>query len=289
VPVTSGNVSLNLPRRGEADYDTVLQTLLNRVSNLIGFNNKYEASGQWQTSATKHINGVLIDTAHYKNHTYTFTLSSVNAAGQETLLSTKQNNEAGTALFDAVKYTAADIGKTYTYVIHETGVSGDGVTVVDTPWTYSVRVDDKGLGVLEPVVVSIKQGSEEVWNLESEEDVPQTVFDNTYEATGSVAIEGEKALTGRDLKDGEFLFAILDGDGQEVAAGQSDAQGKITFAAIPYTLPDVGSHTYTVVEKKNGIAGIIYDDLQWTLNTTVTDLGDGTLNVTYTLSRQEAP
>ena len=63
----------------------------------------------------------------------------------------------------------------------------------------------------------------------------------------------------------------------------------ITFAAMPYSLPDVGSHTYTVVEKKNGIAGIIYDDLQWTLNTTVTDLGDGTLNVTYTLSRQEAP
>ncbi len=285
-PVTSSNVSFDLPKEGEDTYDTVLQNLLSKTANYLGFNNKYEADGQWQPEVVKFINGVAIDTDYYKNNTFTVTLSSVDAQGRETLIGTKQTGTDGKALFDAVLYDETDINKTYTYVIHETGTSGDGVTVQDTPWTITLRVDDVGLGVLTPMILSVKKSGTEVWNSESESAQPSYVFDNTYEASGSLTIEGDKALTGRELKNGEFVFAILEENGEEAATGVSDAEGRITFGAIAYTLDDVGIHEYTVCEKKNGIAGVIYDELEWNLITTVTDLGDGTLDVVYTLNKK---
>ena len=207
------------------------------------------------------------------------------------MISTVTNGEDGEALFDEVAYTESDIGETYTYVIHETGSDGDGVTVKDIPWTIEVRVDDEGEGVLTPTVTRILKDGEEVWNSESaEESAPAYYeFDNTYEAECSLVLRASKTLTGRELKDGEFVFAILDEEGLEVAAGTNDADGRIVFTAIEYTLEDVGTHEYTVCEKKNGLGGVIYDELQWKLVTEVTDLGDGHLQVTFTTGKIETP
>ena len=290
VPITSGNVAFDLPRKDADNYDTVLQTLLTSTGGLLTFNNTYEADGVWQPGIRKLINGEVIDTEFYTNSSFTFTLSGLIGT-EEDVISTVTNGEDGEALFDEVAYTESDIGETYTYVIHETGSDGDGVTVKDIPWTIEVRVDDEGEGVLTPTVTRILKDGEEVWNSESaEESAPAYYeFDNTYEAEYSLVLRASKTLTGRELKDGEFEFAILDEEGLEVATGTNDADGKIVFTAIEYTLEDVGTHEYTVCEKKNGLGGVTYDELRWKLVTEVTDLGDGNLQVTFTTGKIETP
>ena len=285
-----------LPRRGDNAYDTELQSMLSTLSQRFTFDNKYEASGQWQTGIRKLINGTLIDTTYYKNNTFTFTLSEL-VDNQEKKVSTIQNGADGTGLFPEIDYTQADIGHTYTYVIHETGTAGDGVTLNDTPWTITLRIDDQGEGKLLPVVTEVKQGSSVVWPNDDGTAVPPSYdFDNPYDASGSIEIEATKKMTGRALLTKEFTFQILDEnavdeEGQPtvkvVATGTNDQDGKVTFSAINYTLKDVGTHVYKVVEVKGDTAGVFYDGLGWTVVVTVADKGDGTLATSYETTGRE--
>ncbi len=287
-------IALPLPvKEGEEtpeSYATELESMLNALGQKLKFDNKYEAGGTWQPGIEKWVNGTLIDTTYYANHTFTFTLSAVDASGKETRLGEAQNGADGKALFEEMAYTSSDINKTYTYVIHETGASGSGITVNDVPWTVTLRVDDAGEGVLNPTVLSVKKGDEEVWNAESGEPAPEMNFrfNNTYEAKGELTIDGTKALTGRVMKDKEFRFAIRDAEGSIVSNGTSDADGKITFEPIRYAQGNENKHyEYKVYEVNDGQAGITYDDLEWKLAVDVTDSGTGALKVTYKLSKTE--
>ena len=290
------NVDLPQPiREGEepaADYDQQLEAMLTAISQRLKFDNKYEAQGSWQIGVRKLVNSEAIDTSHYQNHSFTFTLSSLDSSGRETKLKETTNNMDVTALFDQVEYTAADINKTVTYVIHETGSSGSGITVNDVPWRITLRVDDAGKGVLTPKVLLIRHGDETVWREESDEPMPAMTFDfdNPYQAQGSLTIEGTKELAGRSLRDKEFRFAIMDGEENIVSTGTSDQDGKITFQPILYTQADAGGHyEYRVYEVNNNLDGITYDDLEWKLTVDVTDRGDGTLAIVYKLSKLETP
>ena len=53
----------------------------------------------------------------------------------------------------------------------------------------------------------------------------------------------------------------------------------MTFDKITYTKP--GTHTYTVREVNNGLGGVTYDDQLYTVHTTITDNGDGTLKAEH--------
>ena len=59
------------------------------------------------------------------------------------------------------------------------------------------------------------------------------------------------------------------------------------FDTINYTLADVGSKTYTVVEKAGGLGGVTYATNSYTVNVTISDKGDGTLNVVVTSENAE--
>lgn len=116
-------------------------------------------------------------------------------------------------------------------------------------------------------------------------------FTNTYSVTPvetrvTDEITATKRLTGRDLKDGEFGFELVKGEGKDaqvVATGTNDASGKITMSPIEYDKP--GTHTYTLREAKGGTIskGITYSDAKYTIETTITDKGDGTLSATHEL------
>ena len=54
-----------------------------------------------------------------------------------------------------------------------------------------------------------------------------------------------------------------------------------------YTLADVGSKTYTVVEKVGTLGGVTYATNSYTVNVTISDKGDGTLNVVVTSENAE--
>ncbi len=68
-------------------------------------------------------------------------------------------------------------------------------------------------------------------------------------------IELDKTLTGRDLTDGEFSFALYEGANKLQTV--TNKNGKVTFAPIEYT--EEGEHTYTVKEATGNTPGITYD------------------------------
>ena len=164
---------------------------------------------------------------------------------------------------------------TFTYTVAESG-SAPGVTN-DTNATRKVSytVTDDGAGHLSVV----RNG----------DDGAAFTFTNTYSVTPTDSVVTDqvktvKRLTGRDLAAGEFTFELLE-DGVTVASGTNDANGNVTLSPIRYEAP--GTHTYTLREAcPNALGlykGVTYDGTTYTVVTTVSDNGDGTLAATHKL------
>ena len=143
-----------------------------------------------------------------------------------------------------------------------------GVTYDETEYTVTVTVTDNGDGTLE---------------VTASNNATKLNFTNSYEAKGDVSFSGVKTLEGRDLAEGEFSFTLYDSNNEAIETVKNDADGKITFATLNYIHnkdeSDLGEHTYTVKEIKNGLKGVTYDETKYTVTVNVSDNGDGTLKV----------
>ena len=164
---------------------------------------------------------------------------------------------------------------TFTYTVTESG-SAPGVTNdANAARKVSYTVTDDGAGHL-----NVKREGA---------DGAAFTFTNTYSVapTDSVVtdqVKTVKRLTGRDLAAGEFTFELLE-DGVVVASGTNDANGTVTLSPIRYEAP--GTHTYMLREAcPNALGlykGVTYDGTTYTVVTTVSDNGDGTLTATHKL------
>ena len=167
------------------------------------------------------------------------------------------------------KEPAADVEapartKTFTYTISEVADNKAGYTYDNHVETVIVTVTDKGDGTLTVTTTYDKDGA---------------VFNNSYKASGETgdSITATKTLTGRDMTEGEFEFALLDAAGNEVATGKNAADGTVVFSSIKYDQTQVGEHKYTMVEKGGSATGVTYDTAKLPVTVKVTDSGDGTL------------
>ena len=164
---------------------------------------------------------------------------------------------------------------TFAYTVTETG-SAPGVTNdANATRKVSYTVTDDGAGHL-----SVKREGD---------DGAAFTFTNIYSVTptdSSVTdqVKTVKRLAGRDLAVGEFTFDLLEDD-VVVASGTNDANGTVTLSPIRYESP--GTHTYTLREAcPNALGlykGVTYDGTTYTVVTTVSDNGDGTLTATHKL------
>lgn len=164
---------------------------------------------------------------------------------------------------------------TFTYTVTESG-SAPGVTNdANATRKVSYTVTDDGAGHLSVV----RNG----------EDGADFTFTNTYgvaptDSSVTDQVKTVKRLTGRDLAAGEFTFELLE-DGVVVANGTNDANGTVTLSPIRYEAP--GTHAYTLREAcPNALGlykGVTYDGATYTVVTTVSDNGDGTLTATHKL------
>ena len=187
------------------------------------------------------------------------------------VVATGKNDARGKIKMSPIEYTAA--GK-HTYILREAkGAEGNGITYDSTTYTIVTTVTDDGNGKL--TVKHELQGANEA------------KFNNSYkpnpdESSVTDQITATKVLTGRDLKDGEFSFKLVEGD-KVVAKGTNTADGKIAMDKITYDKP--GTHTYTLREVNGGTTskGITYSNAKYTIETTITDNGDGTLSATHEL------
>ena len=208
---------------------------------------------------------------------FSFELREVKGEDSE-LIETVANAADGKVTFSPIKYT--EIGQ-HTYTLHEVKGNAGGIAYDNTVYTIVTTIADNGKGQL---VATHK--------LKGDEDVKSIEFKNAYNLTPksfSVTdkITATKVLTGRDLKEGEFSFELVEGN-DVVATGTNDARGKITMSAIEYTA--AGKHTYTLREVNGGTAsnGISYDGKTYTIVTTITDNGDGTLSAAHKLQGAES-
>lgn len=218
---------------------------------------------------------------------FTFTVTGEEGAPMPANASVT-NDAKGKVDFGKITFTLDDLNKalgeksekrehTFTYTVTESGKVAGVTNDANATRKVSYTVTDDGKGNLS---VSHKPDG----------DVAFT-FTNAYnvkpvESRVTDQITATKVLDGRDLKAGEFSFELVEGD-KVVATGTNDAEGKITMSAVKYT--KAGKHIYTLHEVNGGTTskGITYSAAKFTIETTITDNGDGTLRAEHVLKGTE--
>lgn len=214
-----------------------------------------------------------------------FTFTVTGEEGAPMPASTSVHNDVdGKVDFGKITFTLDDLNKavgekpekrehTFTYTVTESGEVAGVTNDAKPSREVSFTVTDDGKGNLR---VSRKPDGDAAFT-----------FTNTYNVTPvetSVTdqITANKVLTGRELKEGEFSFELVEGD-KVVATGTNAADGAITMGKVAYDKP--GKHAYTLREIKGGTTskGITYSDAKYTIETTITDNGDGTLKAEHVL------
>ena len=191
------------------------------------------------------------------------------------VVATGKNDDRGKIKMSPIEYTAA--GK-HTYTLCEVpGDANNGITYDGKTYTIETTITDKGDGTLE---------AKHVLNGADEAKFNNSYKPNPDEFSVTDQITANKVLTGRELAAGEFSFELVEGEGKDakvVATGKNDAEGKITMGAVKYD--KAGKHTYTLREANGGTTskGITYSDAEYTIETTITDNGDGTLKAEHVL------
>lgn len=220
-----------------------------------------------------------------------FTFTVTGEEGAPMPASTSVHNDVdGKVDFGKITFTLDDLNKavgekpekrehTFTYTVTESGEVAGVTNDAKPSREVSFTVTDDGKGNLR---VSRKPDGDAAFT-----------FTNTYNVTPvetSVTdqITANKVLTGRELKEGEFSFELVEGEGEDedakvIATGTNAADGKITMSAVKYT--KAGTHAYTLREVKGGTIskGVTYSDAEYTIETTITDNGDGTLKAEHVL------
>ncbi|AUJ87200.1 Spy0128 family protein [Enterococcus sp. CR-Ec1] len=83
------------------------------------------------------------------------------------------------------------------------------------------------------------------------------------------ALNVQKLLDGRELKDGEFTFQLVDETGSVILTQTNDGNGQVAFDAITYNEP--GEYHYTIREKAGDDPTITYSDNELKVTVTVTE------------------
>ena len=173
------------------------------------------------------------------------------------------NDAAGDFHFGGITFTKDALGnemsKTFEYTVTESG-SKPGVTNAE-PHTVKVTVTDNGEGKL----TAKTEGDLNFVNIYSAAAVDFSVSQN---------VSVTKRLDGRNLKQDEFTFELVEGE-QVVATAKNAADGTVKFPELTYNAP--GTHFYTVREVRGDVAGVSYDPKAYTVTVNVKDDGKGQL------------
>lgn len=214
---------------------------------------------------------------------FTFTVTGEEGAPMPASASV-HNDADGKVDFGKITFTLNDLNKavgeksekrehTFTYTVTESGEVAGVTNDAKPSREVSFTVTDDGKGNLR---VSRKPDGNAAFTFTNIYGVTPDKFSVTDQITAT------KVLKGRDLKAGEFSFELVEGD-KVVAKGTNAADGTITMDKITYDKP--GTHPYTLREVNGGTTskGITYSDTKYTIETTITDKGDGTLSASHVL------
>lgn len=230
----------------------------------LNFTNIYnDGETSYQIAGTK-----VLETNGYSGETleqgeYSFALYKEGVEEPlQTVTNGAPNGNAAAFQFDSITYAEAG---THTYKVYELGTDGE-------PGTGGIDTDNVSYSEEVYTITVIVSESNDGRGLSVSSDVQNSkiVFTNTYTPesvvvgpSGSAQIGGTKTLnaaegTDRTLKEGEFTFVLLDGDGNEVSSATNAADGSFVFDDL--TFDKAGTYSYTVAEKSGNAGGITYDE-----------------------------
>ena len=211
---------------------------------------------------------------------FTFTLEALTEGAPMPVQTTAVNDAAGNVNFGEITFTTdflqdaitTDNGvrtKEFEYKVTESGSAAGVTNDVNVSKTFKLTLTDDGNGNLSVTRNPADGPLFSFTNIYHVSELPSSITDQ---------VKVNKTLEGRELKEGEFNFELVE-DGNVVATGSNDVDGKVVFSSITYTQP--GSHVYTVREVKGSETGITYDEQTYIVYTQITDNGDGTLSASH--------
>lgn len=180
--------------------------------------------------------------------------------------------------FGTIRYGAVG---TYKYKVTEVKGSIKGVTYDAAAHEVTVKVTDPD-----------KNGKLKTEVVYEDAEKAYVEITNTYDATGSITLKGEKKMTGRTFRAGDsFTFTVTADEGTPLpdpaavtVKPTSGSTVAVEFTAIKYGLADVGkTYKYTVTETGTN-PGVTNDTGTHTVEVKITDNGDGTLKAEATYS-----
>lgn len=264
------------------------------------FKNYYKASGSETISGKKELKDSLGNTVAMTIGEFEFELVE---SGK--VIKTVPNNADGSFSF-ALTYNQSDLTgpqdsdgryvKTYT-LREKKDDDKKYYGYAQEEYTVLVTLEDDGSGdiktskkIVDADAQPVEQSALSAWFAKLfKQDSKEAVFTNTYDAYGKFQLTAKKDLVGKTLTPNMFSFTLT-GEGVNQTKGNA-ADGSITFDAINYSLKDIGTHTYTVSEVREGVDengkknGILYAANTYTINVVVKDdTRDGVLEVSSSVS-----
>ena len=211
------------------------------------------------------------------------------------------------ALSSHAVFDQGDAGETYVYTVVEQGTAPNGYTYDTAQRTVTITVEgDAAQGTLKATtVVSGGPEGSKTYVYSSDAAGPQekavVPFKNSYAASGEVGITATKSLTGRDLTEGEFSFAVKYAEpSDDLLTASNEADGSIDFGKLSYTTETLAklvadghakkdvkdgkpawNISYAACEKTDSLPrGVSVQTELISFTVTVVDNGDGTLTAT---------
>lgn len=211
------------------------------------------------------------------------------------------------ALTGDVVLTQRDAGKTYSYKVVEQGTAPSGYTYDTAERTVTITVEsDPANGTLKATtVVSGGPDGTKTYvyssNAVGTQEKAVVPFNNSYAASGEVGVTATKSLTGRNLTEGEFNFAVkYASGGDDLLTASNKADGSIDFGKLSYTTETLAklvadghakkdvkdgkpawNISYAACEKTDSLPrGVSVQTELISFTVTVVDNGDGTLTAT---------
>ncbi|TPR56491.1 Spy0128 family protein [Enterococcus sp. OL5] len=234
---------ITAPEGYERDATQYTFTISDKQVNYV-----FELANKREIKETTHALNVqkLLDGRELKDGEFTFQL--VDETGSVILTQTNDGN--GQVAFDAITYN--EPGE-YHYTIREKAGDDPTITYSDKELKVTVTVTEEDSQLIAKAVYEGNQ-----------------VFENDYTPkAGSVVLNAEKVLIGRDLKAEEFDFELVNEAGTVLQTKANDPTGKIYFDALAYD--EAGEYHYTIREKAGTDGTITYDAKELAVVVTVTD------------------
>ena len=223
----------------------------NAVNPEIAFNNIYQPEpGELVLSGTKTYNG---------GKTLEDNVFSVGLYQGAVELDTAFVKANGDFIFQAVQYTAADLGQTYTYTVKE--IIPDGATEnADGTFTFGNDIYDGTVYTVEVTITDTdKDGALEIVKTVTQngDPVDELTFTNTFVPDPITHIVKAKKTYEKGLKGNDFEFKLTSSDNKTDVdqTKENAANGDIIFDAITFSA--AGEYKFKLTEKKDSILSFI--------------------------------